>query len=319
MADVKADPEKGKETASTTDSGMDLATLFSDSQGEQDTSSKTDVKEPSSSEVVEEPDADELKSQVEALTKELNRVRKGKAESSAEVQELREQLAHVQGQLEIIARGSNTNTPENRLGKYSDEQLIQGQTEWEDEVYNAKEAIRQARADGNDAAYAKAMRDLATARVTLTAIRKELLERSKRVGAEQAKAQSEANELVQEVADLYKQAYDAFPELKDRESALWQAGNEAFHSHPKLMKQLGPLAELVAVSLALTKNPDLAGPKPGKTETAVRKELLTEINDRVEKSIIKGGATTVKKTIPDFGAMPKQEFDALIHKIKTAG
>lgn len=316
MADTKEESQV-KDTASQTD----LSTLFPDPQEKKDDASKkTDVEDTSSSEDSEETDTGDLKSQLTALTKELNRVRKSKTESSAEVQGLREQLANVQGQLEAMARSQkDSDTGEGRLDKYSDEQLIQGQTEWEEEIYNAKEAMRQARTDGNDAAYAKANRDLATARATITAIRKTLLERSKRVGAEQAQAQTEANELVQEVAGLYNQAYESFPDLKDRESALWQAGNEAYHKHPKLMKQLGPLGELVAVVLALTEDPTLVSKNEGTAKKEARKELLTEINERVEKSIIKGGATTTKKTVPDFASMPKQDFDAMIHKIKLGG
>lgn len=314
MTVQQATSEEGKDAAQKDSSGV-----FTDSHASADTSKETDVKGASSSEDSEEPSAGELKSQLEGLTKELNRVRKGKAESSAEVQDLRERLANVQGQLEVLTRGQSSGADENKLAKYSDEQLIQGQTEWEDEIYNAKEAVRQARTDGNDAAFAKANRDLTTARTTLTAIRKELMERSKRVGAEQARAQTEAGELAQEVASLYTQAYDSFPELKDHESPLWQAGNTVYHQRPRLMKQLGPLAELVAVTIALTENPALVKAEPGSTKKEARKELLSEINERVDKAIVKGGGTTTKKTIPDYAAMPKHEFDALIHKLKLGG
>lgn len=285
-----------------------------------ETKQETGEKEvPSSPEVpVESPETDTLKSQLDALTKELSRVRKGKAESSAEVQELREQLANVRGQLEVMAKGSKGGDDQG-LTKYSDEQLLQGQTEWEDELYELRDTQRRARSEADEAALSRANKAYSVARGTLSAIRKELMERTKRVGVEQAKAQTEASEMVQEIAGLYEHAYEAFPELKDKDSELWKAGQDAFKSHPKLMKQLGLAAEIVATAIALTENPHLLTTKEGKKVTQARKDLLTEINDRAEKSLIKGAATTNKKSIPDFGAMPKDEFEAMIRKYKGLG
>lgn len=312
------DDKKGE----SKDTELNLDTLFGtpevkDSK-EEAGESKDEKDETSSPEDSKDDDPKELQSKVEALTKELTRVRKGKAESSAEVQELREQLANIQGQLEVMrsSKDKSSETAENKLAQYTDEQLLQGQTEWEDEVYELRDAVRKARVDNDDAAYSKANKSLGVARTTLSSIRKELLERTKRVGAEQAKAQSESNELVQEIASLYDSAYETLPGLKDRDSALWQAGNEVYNRHPKLMKQLGPMAELVATSIALSENPDLI-PGGGKSKVKeARKELLSEINAHAEKSLIKGKGSPAKKVVTDFGAMPKNEFEGLIHKLK---
>jgi hypothetical protein len=80
------------------------------------------------------------------------------------------------------------------------------------------------------------------------------------------------------------------------------------------MKQLGPLAELVATSIALTENPKLLpGGNKGKE---ARKDLLKEINDQVDKSLIKGKGTPNKKVATDFAALPKDQFEKLIYSLK---
>lgn len=298
---------------------IDLKALFPDPKA---TADKTDDKQTDTSSSEDKADSpEELKAQVDALTKELGRVRKSKAESSSEVQELREQLAEVQGHLKGLSNKGTTGTEseENRLTKYSDEQLLQGQTEWEDSAYDAREAMKRARAENDEDAFARASKNVAVAKSTLNAIRKELLERSKRVGAEQARAQSETDALVAEVSSLYEAAYESFPDLKDKDSDIWKAGNEVYNRHPKLMKQLGPMAELVATGIAITENPQLVPGGTGKGERKARKELLEEINERAEESLIKGKGTPSKKTIPDFGAMSTQDFDGLIHKLKMGG
>lgn len=300
---------------------IDIKSLFGDGEKSQDKSDDTDEtkKDTSSSEESDEKEPEDLEAKVSALTKELNRVRKGKADSSAEVQELREQLAHLQGQLDVVSRGKSGSEPdENKLAKYTDEQLLQGQTEWEDTLYDERDAARRARADENEAAFNKATKNVNIAKATLNSIRKELLERTRRVSAEQVKAQSETQELVGEIAGLYETTYETYPELKDKDSDLWQAGNAVYNRHPKLMKQLGPMAELVATAIAVTENPKLQKGE-GKSEKKARKELLEEINERAEESLLKGKGTSSKKTTPDFGAMSKQDFDGLIHKLKMGG
>ena len=265
----------------------------------------------------ESEDPKELQAKLSALTKELSRVRKGKAESSEEVRDVREKLARLEGQLEVMSKGkASEDAGENRLAKYSVDQLLQGQTEWEDGQVDARAAMLQARRDNDDVAYNKAAKELNIAKSTLTSIRKEIMERTQRVGVEQAKAQSESSELVQEITTLYENAYETLPGLKDKESDLWKAGNEVYNRHPKLMKNLGPMAELVATSIALSENPALL-PGGNKSKEA-RKDLLKEINDQAEKSLLKGKGTPNKKVSTDFGAMPKADFEKLIHQLKQA-
>lgn len=313
MDKVQETDTKGESKAE----GVDLEALFGTPESKETSDEKGVDSKTSSPEGSEGEDPKELQAKVDALTKELNRVRKGKAESSAEVQELREQLASFKGQLEVMSKGQTSTTEEPRLAKYSDKELLQGQTEWEDALYHARDAKRRARSENDEEAYNKAARSEGTAKATLESIRTELLERTKRVASEQAKAQSETDDLVTEIAGLYEDAYDVLPELKDKDSEVWKAGNEEYNRHPKLMKQLGPMAELVATALALTKNPKLL--PGGKEVKEARKELLSEINAQAEKSLLKGKGTPSKKGTPDFDAMPKADFEAMIHKLKMGG
>ena len=313
---------KGEGKAKEVSKEIDLKSMFSPPESNESTDEKgEDEKKPPSPGESEDLDSKELQAKVDALTKELSRVRKGKTEFSDEAQELREQLASVKGQLEVLSKGQSPETEgEGRLVKYTDEQLLQGQTEWEDALYEERNAMRQARTDNDDPAYNKASRGAATAKSTLVSIRKELLERTKRVASKEAQARSEADELVQDIAGLYENTYKVIPDLKDKDSEIWKAGNDIYNRHAKLMKQLGPMAELVATALAITENPKLLPGAGGTKEVKeARKELLSEINAQGEKSFIKGKGTTGKKVSTDFGAMPKAEFEKLIHTLKMGG
>lgn len=307
--------ETSKEGESKVDE-LNIKTLFSPPEVEEVKEEKG-VDETVSPTESETEDPKELQTKLSALTKELNRVRKSKSESSAEVQEVRVQLADLQGQLKAMSSSKSTEeSVDNRLAKYTDEQLLRGQTEWEDAVYDEREAMRRARSDNDDAAFNRANRDAAVAKSTLNSIRKELLERTKRVGSQEVKAQTEAQELVQEISTLYESAYETLPDLNDKDSELFKAGNKVFNRHPKLMKQLGPLAELVATVVALSENPKLIpNNETGKAKDA-RKELLSEINAQAEKSLIKGKGSPNKRVATDFEAMPKSQFDDLIYKLK---
>lgn len=308
------------------DESVDLTKLFpaekpAEEKAESETAEK-DVKEkkPASSAEAEDDDdsgEEKLRDKVEALQKELARVRKNKNESGEEVQGLRESLARVQGQLETLVRAGEQKSDSAKLSKYTEPQLVEGQTQWEDELLDARDALREARKEDNKQAIAEASRQVAIAKNTLSAIRQELLDRTKRVGADQAKAQSEANKIVEEVVEMYDKAYESFPDLKDKDSEIWQAGNEEYLARPSLMKQLGPLGELVAVALAITTNPELVGGK--KQAKAARKELLSEINDKAESALLKGGGKTKSKSSTNFADMGGDDFDRIVHKIKMGG
>lgn len=272
---------------------------------------KTDVETPSSGDEGDETDEEDIPAQIAGLTKELARVRKDRNSSAQEVQTLRERLAQVQGTLEGLSKSQPpTDQP---LVKFSDDDLVQGQGEWEDALLEARDAARQARRDGDNATATRAEQAVSVARRTLQAIRKELLGRAKQTGADQARAQSDNSRVEAEIRDLYTAANQNFPELADKESDLWQAGKEEYDAHSRMMQALGPLGELVAVSMAVAKNPALVrGAKKGET----RRELLSELDTKVEKALYKGTSKGKPKSAPDFSRMSASEFDGMIEKMK---
>ena len=313
------------ETEAVEEKSVDLSEMFPAEEGKEQPKqekavAEEGVKEKATSspeDASEETDEEDLKGKIEGLTKELGRVRKDRNASADAVGELREQLAHLRGQLETLGKRADQDSPTAAMSKYSDEQLVQGQSEWEEELLDARVKLQKARDENNEASVEKAQRAANVAKNTLSAIRKELLDRTKRVGSDTAKAQGEAQRVVQEVVQIYDRAYESFPDLKDKDSAIWAAGNEEYNAHPTLMKQLGPLGELVAVALAVAGNPELVGGT--KKAVAARKELLSEINDLSEKSLIKGGSKAKTKGTPQFDSMNNQDFDKIIQQIKMGG
>lgn len=251
-----------------------------------------------------------LKAQIAGLTKELTRVRRDRTSSTREVDTLRERLAQVQGMLEGLTQGQRQ---DNTLGKFSDDDLIQGQSEWEDALSEARETGRHARTTNDGVLAQKAEQTASTAKRTLQAIRKELLERTRKVGAEQVRAQSESNEIMADVRALYNTAHENYPDLVDKDSALWQAGKDEYDTHAKLMGALGPLGELVAVSMAVAKDPSLI---KGREKQAARKELLQELDNKTEKTLFKQAGKAHVKSAPDFSKLAPNEFNMMIEKLK---
>ena len=261
-----------------------------------------------------EADASEgVDAQIAGLTKELSRVRKDRNASSQEVQELRERLAQVQGTLEGLKTtqaGTNTNT----LERFSEDDLVQGQGEWEDAFLEARDMLNQARKDGNSELAGKAEQAVSVARRTLQAIRKELLVRTKEATAAQSRVQSETDKVMAEVGALYTDARENFPELQDKDSDLWQAGKSEYDNHATMMRALGPLGELVAVAMAVAKNPTLV---KGAEKSQGRRELLNEIDTKAEKALFRGSPKDKSKGAPDFSRLSPSQFDSMIERIKT--
>lgn len=263
-----------------------------------------------------ESEEKDLQAQVSGLTKELARVRKDRNASSRQVQELRDRLSQVQGMLEGLKLGDKSGTPQNPLAQYSEDDLVQGQTEWEDTLLEARDALRQARTDGDKATEVRAQQAVGVAQRTITAIRKELLSRSRQAGAAAAAQSATQQRVVEELTNLYASARESFPELNDQDSPLWKAAKAEFDANAEVMKSLGALGELMAVSWAVIKDPSLI---KGKEKRQARKELLNEIDKKVETALFKPGGKAKQKGVVDYSKMPRDEFDAMIQRVKMGG
>jgi len=291
---------------------------------------KVGLKDKPEAKVTAEVEADDNDVSVKGLKLELKRVRDMKGEALKDVQTLREDVANLKGQVEVLRSGSpgdQTVKAKAKLDKYSDEDLLTGETEWTETLAEAASAIDKAKANQDDGALTEATHRRDVARATVNLIKAVLHDRSKpkdkpvqekqpdgQAGA-QAGAEVDVEGLKGEVDSLYSQAYKTFPDLKDKKSGLWEAGNKAFNENKNLKSVLGPLAELVAVATAIVRNPELIGNRGSAGEA--RKELLQEITDTANQALRKGSGTTASsgKTI-NFEELDAQTMEALISRVK---
>ncbi len=288
---------------------------------------KVDDKKPASSAEdqvldTEEDDNDEspdkLKARIRGLQAELTR-RKGNADK---VSELELQLAKVQGQLEEASKKPSAketeNTIEAAVQKLDTKALIAKQTDWEDELADARARYAAAEDRGDRDAMSDHGKRITYAKTVLSAIRTETLERGERKQKEDAEAQTEATTIKAEFDSMYDALDTQFPEFKDKDSALWKAGNKEYIDHPKIMKRLGPAGEIVAAALAVLKNPELVG-KSKQSESSARKEVVRNLETGLKKALSTGAAapSTGRTVVPavDSGE-GLAEFNKLVDRIK---
>ena len=282
-------------------------------------------KEPASSAENTEDDTEDgdddspekLKARVRGLQAELAR-RKGNADK---VNELELQLAKVQGQLEEAAKRTAETKPktiETAIRELDTKTLIAKQTDWEDELADARARYAAAEDRGDKDSMTEHGQRISYAKTVLSAIRTETLERGERKQKEDADAQSEATTIRAEFDAMYEVLDTQFPEFKDKDSALWKAGNKEYLDHPKIMQRLGPAGEIVAAALAVVKNPDLIGKKV-KDESSVRKEVVRNLETGLKKALSTGaGAPSTGRTVVpsvDTGD-GLAEFNKMVDRIK---
>jgi len=241
------------------------------------------------------PTAEEHK----AVMAELKRVRKLNAEKSDEVQGVKERLAKMEGKMEA---GSGGGSAKEKLASYDDRALVKLQMQWEDERDTAR--------TGDDAPA------LSEAKANIEAIRVELHERSTSSAAKASEDKADNEAVLNEAAALVKDAVDAWPDLQNEDSDIYKAAREEFQSKPRVYKQLGVFADMVAVSAAITKNPKLIGTGRDK---AVRKEVVGEIQKAAEKAVHAGGGGTGVKPSIDVEAMTSEDIEAAAERIKAGG
>lgn len=262
-----------------------------------------------------EGDVETLKGKVKGLKAELTKVRQQRSHSTDEAQALRDRVSKLEGHIEALETHKVSETFEGQLKKLTDEQLIENQTSWEDERDDARAQARLAQRDGDQAQATEANQRIVKANYAINGYKKENARRLKEL-REKPDPNVELNQAKGELESLFTDAYTALPELKDRDSAIWKAGKKEFDSRPALMKQLGPLGELVAVITALAKQPNLV-PSVGKQ---VREELTDKIDKAAGKAFLKPGSSPQSGTKTDFTPNTKQEvldFEAHVRKVKA--
>lgn len=300
-------------------------------KSESTTDGKSDTTEASSASAKTDPDEkpaesdegtdndespDKLKARIRGLQAELTR-RKGNADK---VSELELQLAKVQGQLEQINKAPKGTTAENELETaikaLDDKALISKQTDWDDELADARARYASAEERGDEQALAKQAQRITYAKKVISAIRTESKERTERKQTEDEQSKAHGAKIKTEFDEMYNTMNTEFPDFQDKESELWKAGNKEYLSNPAMMRVLGPAGEIVAAALAILKNPHLITQR---SETSVRRDVVGKLEQGVKKALSVGAAApkTGRTTVPavDTGE-GLAEFNRLVDKIK---
>lgn len=254
---------------------------------------------------------DHLKARIRGLQAELTR-RKGNSDRvealEAELQDLREKVNKPAAQTSEF----------DWIMKLDDEALASKQTDWDDELADARAKYGRAEEAGDERAMERQGQRIITAKKTLSAFRKETLDRTKRMQAEADAAKSEAQSIHSEISAMHEVVSENFPEMLDQSSELWQAGNKIFNSHPALMARLGPLGQVVAAALAVVQHPELSVKRGS---VGARREVLGTLEKSVKKALSTGAsAPTTTRSVDYMGAVDSGDnlakFNAMIDRIK---
>ena len=269
------------------------------------------VKSTSDEDIDEDLDAspENLKAQVKGLQAELTR-RRG---NSDRVDELQTELQALKTKLETPA-----STKLAWMQKLDDDDLASKQTDWDDELADARARYARAEDAGDDRNLEKHGQRILTAKEVLSAFRKETRERTNQVLTNQKNQDTLVNSISAELTDMQTTVDELMPELRVRDSAAWTAGKEEYDAHPTLMTQLGPFGEVVACALAIIKNPELATKK---SASSARKDVVNSLERSVKRSLTTGvSAATTPRNVDYAAALGSGDdlakFNAMIDKIK---
>lgn len=262
----------------------------------------------------ETDDLDTLKNSIRGLKAELSRVRGQRSSSESEASELKERLARMEGRLEEIKGTQQSTSAQDSIKKLDDTKLLEMDTAYEDELADARAVARLAERDGDTDAVVKANQRISQARQMRTLIKAEVARRTDERVEHRKSASEEQTALSSELETLFTDVYKTAPELADKTSEIWKAGQDEYRKLPTLTKKLGPLGELIATAAAIAKNPHLLSKKS--TE-----KLLNDIEQVAEKSFHKGGSAPKAgiRTGPISINNSKDvaDFEEMVRTIKT--
>ena len=271
-------------------------------------------KEPDTTDTDNEEDLDTLKNSIRGLKAELSRVRGQRTSSESEASELKERLARMEGRLEEIKTSSQSVSAQTSLKRLDDNKLIEMDTAYEDELADARAVARLAERDGDTDTIAKANQRISQARSMRNLIKTELAARTETKAVQRKSASEEESALSGELESLFTDVYAAAPELADKNSEIWKAGQAEYRKLPTLTKKLGPLGELIATAAAIAKNPNLVSKK-------ATEKVLDEIEKVADKAFQKGGTAprtgTKQSNFNITNAKDVADFEEMVRNIKT--
>ena len=256
---------------------------------------------------------DTLKNSIRGLKAELSRVRSQRTDSATEASELKERLARMEGRLDELKSSKQSDSALDSVKRLNDEKLLELDTAYEDELADARAVARLAERDNDTEGVAKANQRISQARQMRTLLKAELTRRGEQRASQSKSASEEEATLNTELETLFTDIYKVAPELSDKNSEIWKAGQAEYRKLPTLTKKLGPLGELIATASAIAKNPQLLSKK-------ATEKVLNDIENIADKAFQKGG-TAPKAGVKsnDFSinnAADLADFEAKVRAVK---
>jgi len=202
-----------------------------------------------------------------------------------------------------------------KLTKMSDPDFKRISNEWRDELVDATAKLHVAQARGDAEAEESAKQRVARAKVA-----QDLLDEAKEKRAEvtvrsKEKEDEERGHIEESLAAIQDDFLKTLPALKDHESEAFKAGEREYNRHKALMAKMGPMGQMLAVALAIIRNPKLVG----RDAVAARKELINNVEEAASKALetgVKGGTKGKGIQMPEPGT---QSFEDFIERLKSGG
>lgn len=262
-----------------------------------------------------EPDENEPAS-VKALRKELKRVRAANRDKEDKLEKLEAQVTELAKKSDTKDKTDAEKTVD-KLVKMADADYDRVKGEWDDERIEAAAALSTALANRDEDAAKEARARVQRAKSALALIGDADKERAK-IAVRASDEDREVTEAIEtslgEVQDTF---YKALPGLKDPDSDAFKAGEKEFNRHKVLMKKMGPAGQMLAVALAIIRNPKLVGRDPVET----RKELINNVEEALTKGLnagVKGGGAA--KGVVNMPSLENpQAFEDYIERLKGGG
>jgi archaellum component FlaC len=286
-----------------------------DEKGEDEGVSPTPEAEDKEEVASDDDDLATLKHKLSGVQAELTRVRKQKQGSAEEAQTLKERIATIEGAMQVLKEQKTETTQtaaEKKIHALPDDTLRKNRIAWDDERADARVSARLAEKEGDAEGVKEANARLDVASKMLDLYEAEKDSRTEEKANRKAKDTDTKATLATELDTLFAEVSKAAPEMTDKTSELWKAGQAEFLKLPTLMQNLGPLGELIATAAAIAKNPNLIGKKA----TA---KLVNDIEAAADKAFQKGGSAPSKGTVTAPTVIKNQQdvsdFEAKVAKV----
>jgi hypothetical protein len=261
-------------------------------------------------------DIGNLKEQVTGLQAELSRVRKQKTGSVEEASSLKERIADMEGQIKVLREKpvtSATPTLADRMKELPAEAVTSNHVAWTDELTDARVEAKLAARDRDPEALREAQARIANATKMLEAYEKEKDRRADEKVTSKQSVDEDRKGVATDLDTLFSSVYKAVPDMQVKDSAIWKAGQVEYQALPHLMKQMGPMGELIAFAAAIAKNPTLVGKK-------ATSQVLENIEKAADKAFQKGGAAPSGASFKPVTAINSQadlvSFEEQVRRVK---